>query len=104
MKLVQSLMVAAALALPALSFAQSNAPLSRADVRAQLIELQKAGYKVGTDDLHYPQNLEAAEARLNNQSNASASSYGSSSAGTSASGSRAAAADAFGPNSIYAKP
>ena len=36
MKLVQSLFVAALVAVPALSFAQSSEPLTRADVRAEL--------------------------------------------------------------------
>ena len=39
MKLVQSLIVAAALAIPAVSsFAQSNQPVTRAEVKAQLAQ------------------------------------------------------------------
>jgi Domain of unknown function (DUF4148) len=34
MKIVQALIVAAAIAVPAVSFAQSNAPVTRAQVRA----------------------------------------------------------------------
>lgn len=116
MKLVQSLIVAAVVAVPALSFAQSNQPLTRADVRAQLVELQRAGYNPASDQAQYPKNIEAAQARLNAQANLSASSYGSSTGGASVSGSRAARvhsgtgtgteaeADVIGLGAIYAKP
>ena len=40
MKLVQSLIVAALIAAPAVSFAQSNQPVTRAQVRAELVQLQ----------------------------------------------------------------
>ncbi|CAB3664994.1 DUF4148 domain-containing protein [Trinickia soli] len=51
---------------PALSFAQSShAPLTRADVRAQLIELEQAGYSPArNDDASYPADIQAAEARI----------------------------------------
>jgi hypothetical protein len=57
MKLVQSMIVAAVVAIPALSFAQSNQPLTRADVRAQLVELQQAGYNPSSDHTQYPKNI-----------------------------------------------
>lgn len=104
MKLVQSLIVAAVVAVPALSFAQSNQPLTRAEVRAQLVELQRVGYNPASDQAQYPKNIEAAQARLNAQMSVSASSYGSSTGGTSASGSRATQADVIGLGPIYAKP
>ena len=104
MKVIQSLIVAAAVALPALSFAQSNQPLTRAEVRAQLVELQKAGYNPASDQTQYPKNIEAAQARVNAQKGLSASSYGPSTGGTSASGSRGSDADVIGLGPIYAKP
>jgi hypothetical protein len=109
MKLVQSLVVAAVLAVPALSFAQSNQPVTRAEVRAQLVELQRVGYNPSSDETQYPKNIEAAEARLNAQKSLAAaslsvSSYGASTAGTSAAGSRDAQADVVGLGPIYAKP
>ncbi|WP_123386187.1 DUF4148 domain-containing protein [Paraburkholderia sp.] len=105
MKVIQSLLVAAVVALPALSFAQSsNQPLTRAEVRAQLVELQKVGYNPATDQTQYPQNIEAAQARLNAQNGVAASSYGSSATGTSASGSHAVTADVIGLGSLYTKP
>ena len=60
MKLVQSIVVAALLAVPALSFAQSNQPLTRAQVRAELVQLQQAGYNPASDNTQYPVNIEAA--------------------------------------------
>ncbi|MEX3933837.1 DUF4148 domain-containing protein [Paraburkholderia phymatum] len=102
MKIIRSLIAvagAAVFAVPALSFAQSNQPLTRAEVRAQLVELQKAGYHPAGDESQYPANIEAAEARLD-----AASSYGPSAAGSSASGSRVAAVDVVGLDATYTKP
>ncbi|MGF6973681.1 hypothetical protein QFZ94_002108 [Paraburkholderia sp. JPY465] len=48
---------------PAVSFAQtSNDPTTRAQVRAQLVQLEHAGYK--PSKLHYPADIQAAEARV----------------------------------------
>jgi hypothetical protein len=106
MKVIQSLLVAAVVALPALSFAQSNEPLTRAQVRAQLVQLEKAGYNPAGDQAHYPQNLEAAEARLSAEQAAVTSSYGPSVTGTSESGSgtHVAESNVIGLGPIYAKP
>jgi hypothetical protein len=66
MKLVQSLVVAAVLAIPAVSsFAQSNQPVTRAEVKAQLAQIEKAGYNPTGDQTHYPSNIQAAQARVN---------------------------------------
>jgi hypothetical protein len=63
--LIQAVAVAAVLAVPAVSFAQQQAPLTRAQVRAELVELQKVGYHVGDgDNTRYPEAIEAAEARV----------------------------------------
>ncbi|MDR3096004.1 MAG: DUF4148 domain-containing protein [Paraburkholderia sp.] len=59
---------AAALLVPALSFAQapqaSNGPLTRAQVRAELAQLRQAGYRSTGRDNQYPANLYAAQARI----------------------------------------
>src|SRR5258706_15185024 len=103
--LILAASVAAAAALPAVSFAKANQPLTRADVRAQLVELQKAGYNPASDETQYPKNIEAAEARIDGQKGLLASSYGSSSAGNSASGSpRSSESDIVGLGRIYAEP
>ncbi|KLU23108.1 hypothetical protein EOS_27190 [Caballeronia mineralivorans PML1(12)] len=102
--LIQALVVAAVLAVPAVSFAQStqsNQPLTRAEVKAQLIQIEKAGYNPATaNDYDYPANIQAAEARVAAQ-NGGASSYGGVANGTSDSG--AAVQSAFGDNvrSVY---
>lgn len=63
--LIQAVAVAAVLAVPAVSFAQQQAPLTRAQVRAELVQLQKVGYHVGDgDNTRYPEGIEAAEARV----------------------------------------
>jgi hypothetical protein len=66
---VQAIAVAAAFAAPAITFAQSSAPLTRAQVRAELVQIEKAGYRPGDGDQStYPQDLQRAEARLAAQS------------------------------------
>jgi uncharacterized protein DUF4148 len=53
---------------PALAFAQTvstrtdNAPLTRAEVRADLVRVEQAGYR--QNKTHYPADIQAAEAKL----------------------------------------
>jgi hypothetical protein len=108
MKLVQSLIVAAILAAPAVSFAQSdapsNAPITRAEVRAELVQLEQAGYNPATDQTQYPKNIEAAQARVNAENGISATSYGASTSGTSATSRGTAESNVIGLGPIYARP
>jgi hypothetical protein len=88
-KFVPAVIVAALLAAPAISFAQSSDQgLTRAQVRAQLVELEQAGYRPESDRVDYPQNLQAAEARVSAEklANSNTSGYGAPVAGTSESG------------------
>jgi hypothetical protein len=62
--LIQAIVVAAALVAPVASFAQSNAPVTRAQVRAQIVQLEKAGYDPSSVPTDYPASLQAAEARV----------------------------------------
>lgn len=63
--LIKAVAIAAVVAVPAVSFAQTQQPLTRAEVRAQLVELEKAGYNPSlSNSYEYPQNLQAAEARV----------------------------------------
>jgi hypothetical protein len=87
--LIQAVVVAAVLAAPAVSFAQSNAPVTRAQVRAELVQLEKAGYSPSDNDVHYPRDIQAAEARVAAQNEASRSA-GDAVSGSSASGGVAA--------------
>ncbi|RZF26548.1 DUF4148 domain-containing protein [Paraburkholderia sp. UYCP14C] len=56
--------VAAVAAAPVVSFAQSSqSPVSRAQVRAELVQLEKAGN--GPQDwIDYPENIQAAQAKV----------------------------------------
>lgn len=103
MKVVQSLLITAVAALPAFSLAQSNQPLTRAEVRAQLVQLKKAGYSPASDQAQYARNIEVAQGRVNSENELSASSYGSSTAGSSAYGSHAADSQVIVLGPIYAK-
>jgi hypothetical protein len=81
--LLKAAVVAAVFAVPAVSFAQQQQPLTRAQVRAELVELRAAGYEPA-DWMHYPDNIQAAEAKV--QAQKSAQGYGPSMNGTSQSG------------------
>jgi hypothetical protein len=61
---IYAAVAATILAAPALSFAQqSTAPVTRAEVRAELAALEKAGYNPN-DWMDYPENLQAAQQRV----------------------------------------
>jgi hypothetical protein len=83
--LIQAVAVAAALIVPAASFAQSNAPVTRAQVRAEIVQLQRVGYHMGDgDNAHYPEAIQAAEARVAAMNGNSA--YGGVASGSSQAG------------------
>lgn len=85
--LIKSVVIALAVAAPVASFAQSNAPVTRAQLRAELVQLEKAGYNPVSDRVDYPARLQAAEARVAAQ-NVDAQAYGGTVAGSSQSGQR----------------
>ena len=104
--LIQAVVVAAVLATPFASFAQSSQPVTRAQVRAELIQLEKAGYNPGnSSDAYYPNNILAAQRRVDEQNavaQADTSGYGAASNGSSQAGVRAVIpAPATGPSSVY---
>lgn len=102
--LMQAVVVAAALVAPVMSYAQSDAPrLTRAQVRAELVQLEKAGYNPSNgEDAHYPAQIEAAEAKVAAQ-NAAASGYGGTATGSSQSGGHATVSRADW-NAMYNHP
>lgn len=69
MKSLQAVVVTAVLATPLASIAQqSNAPVTRAEVRAELVQLERAGYNPAKrDTATYPADIQAAEARAANE-------------------------------------
>lgn len=79
-----------AIASPVLASAQSNAPVTRAEVRADLVRIEQAGYNpaIGSDP-HYPDDIQAAEAKVAAEQHAATTDVGGSPAtGASASGMR----------------
>jgi len=88
--LIYAIFVVSVFAAPAVSFAQSDSPVTRAQVRAELKQLEQAGYMPASgEEPNYPANIQAAEARVAAQ-NGSASGYGGVVSGSSASGAAAA--------------
>jgi hypothetical protein len=83
--LIKAVAIALVLAAPVASFAQSSQPVTRAEVRADLARVEQAGYDPH-DWVHYPQNIQAAEARVAAQQGNAA--YGSGSQGASETGNR----------------
>ncbi len=99
--LIKQIAVAVALVAPVAGFAQSNQPLTREQVRADLVKVEKAGYNP-RDWMHYPDNIQAAEQRVSAQegiAQADTSGYGPAKEGTSQSGSRTneGAASSYSP-------
>jgi hypothetical protein len=84
-KLIPAAVIAAAFALPAISYAQGT---TRADVRAQLVELEQVGYNPASNDLNYPHDVQAAQARVDAVKLAAGntSGYGAPATGTSQAG------------------
>jgi uncharacterized protein DUF4148 len=103
--LIPAVVIVSALAAPTFAFAQSadtNGSLTRAEVKAQLVQLEKAGYNPAGDQVNYPQNIQAAQARVDAQNAQAATAYGPSTSGTSAVGVRGSAAPAQNaPGSVF---
>jgi len=78
--------VIACFLLPAFAHAQSAEPLTRAQVHARLIQLEKAGYNPYASDWLYPDSLKRAEANVAQQETLTNASYGSAESGTVQSG------------------
>ncbi|MDN7183033.1 DUF4148 domain-containing protein [Caballeronia sp. SEWSISQ10-4 2] len=100
-----ALVIAAAIAFPVAGYAQeSSSTITRAQVRAELVQLGSVGYQPGrANDPHYPADIQAAEAAVASQKDAEsnvASAVGGARSGSSASGNRVAANAPF--DSLYA--
>lgn len=95
--LIKAVAIAVVLAAPVASFAQSSdQPVTRAEVRNELIQLEHAGYNPSrANDTNYPSDIQAAESRVQAQNPAVAqttqpvadtSGYGAPTTGSSQSG------------------
>ncbi|RQZ20566.1 DUF4148 domain-containing protein [Burkholderia sp. Bp9031] len=103
--LIKAVALAALVAAPVVSFAQSNQqPLTRAQVRAELVQLEKAGYNPN-DWMNYPENIQAAQAKIaaaqNTGTQADATGYGANPIATSQSGLRVTVPAAADRSSVY---
>ncbi|VXC94694.1 conserved exported hypothetical protein [Burkholderia sp. 8Y] len=98
MKAIQLFAVAALAVAPVVSFAQSGNEVTRAQVRAEFVQLAQAGYNPASDHSQYPTNIEAALARVHSGDAA----YGGAAGGASQSGARHD--DVVGLGSPYARP
>jgi len=81
--------IVALVATPISAFSQSNQPLSRAQVRDELVQLHNAGYNPLDDRNSWPTHIQAAEARIAAQKEAASaanSSYGAVTTGSSEAG------------------
>lgn len=64
-KLLVAGLLAGSLIMPCVSFGQqANEPLTRAQVRQQIVDLEKAGYTPGSFDPNFPQQIQDAQARV----------------------------------------
>jgi hypothetical protein len=103
--LIQAVALAAVLAVPAVSFAQSqpaNGPVTRAQVRSELEQLEKAGYRPEANDRYYPQDIQAAQARVDAQNGVQTSGYGPATSGSSqSSGPRDGAVSSYSAPRVY---
>jgi hypothetical protein len=108
--LIKAVAIAAVLAAPVASFAQSSQePVTRAQVRNELVQLEGAGYNPATtNDTNYPANIQAAERRVQAQNPAVAqqtnpvadtSGYGAPMSGSSQAG--GVLQPTTGPKSVY---
>jgi hypothetical protein len=91
-----ALAIAAAIAFPVAGYAQeSSSTVTRAQVRAELVQLESVGYRPGrANDPYYPADIQAAEAAVASQKGAGSnvgSSVGGAPSGSSASGNRVTA-------------
>ena len=95
---IRAVIAAVAIAAPFSAFAQSNAPITRTEVKAQLVQLENAGYSPAAKDPSYPRDVQAATNRVSN-------SEGGSADGSSAVGTRLRAAEpsasVSGHDSVY---
>ncbi|UXU90099.1 DUF4148 domain-containing protein [Burkholderia sp. S-53] len=94
MKAARILAVAVLAVVPALSFADTGHGLTRADVRAELVRLEQAGYNPARSEPHYPEDVAAALQVARSDQNGPSKSQGDNVAAASAPASHRDAAQA----------
>jgi hypothetical protein len=101
--LLNAVLIASALCAPAFAFAQTaNAPVTRAEVKADLVRLEQAGYQPARVSPDYPADIQAAEAKVAAQGEApEATSFGGVSTGVALSGAPSATNASNDAQSVY---
>lgn len=84
--MLRNIVVTACALLPVLAFAQPDESVTTAQVHAQLVQLERAGYNPHTGDWLYPDSLKRAEAKVARQEAIANTSYGPAASGTAQSG------------------
>ena len=84
--IIPAIAIAAVLSVPGFAQAREDGPVTRAQVRAELVQLERAGYNPTGDQTTYPAQIQAAEARVAAQQGESQTSYGGANETSSASG------------------
>jgi hypothetical protein len=99
--MVPAIVLVSALGAPAFAYAQDADTVSRAAVKADLVQMEQSGYNVEGDHTTYPAQTQAAEQRVEAARGVTATSYGSPTNGSYASGMRAPMAQPDETHSIY---
>ncbi|MFP3182783.1 MAG: DUF4148 domain-containing protein [Paraburkholderia sp.] len=62
---IRNLVIGLTVVLPVFASAQEDgAPITREQVRAELVDLENAGYRLGKTSPYYPADIQAAEAKI----------------------------------------
>ena len=99
--LMHAVVIASALAAPAVVLAQDNTQVTRSAVKSDLRQMEQAGYNPEEERTSYPAKTQAAEQRVQDQRGVAATSYGPSMSGMSASGVRAQTGPSDSNHTIY---
>jgi hypothetical protein len=100
--IIPAIALAAAIGAPTLANAQqSGDTVTRAAVKADLVQLEQSGYNVEGDHTTYPAQAQAAETRVETNHGVMATSYGPTVNGSSAAGTRSLVAQPDGARSTY---
>ena len=102
--IIYAVAAASVLSMPLVAFAQAqtNQPLTRAEVQADLVRVEQAGYHPTANDLNYPSDIQAAEQRVAEQQGAAAGNSGvGGAAGATQSGASARPTNVDGVHPLY---
>ncbi len=102
--LIKAVSVVVVFAVPALSFAQSSQPVTRAEVNAQIVQIEHVDHShelFGDSNVSYPAVIQAADARVSAQNGTAAATFGGISDDSSGSGAPVRPVSASAWRSMY---